>query len=275
LLFYVPLYGAIIYKYRGGGWLAFIGALLWMFVPAILVLKRIRLLTALVMIMAMAVQLTIAVAKGWFKVPKKLTICSLWASITVLPLGILAFLYHNGLLAGYQMNRISAIWDLDNDAAYVTRTVRSFGNVNLVGDTGKDVLGSLPSPNGDFLLTYLANRYGLLFVAAVVAAVAAVIITGCIATAKCKNQLGFVMGVGCMDVLLVNMLVNVLENMAVIPYTGSFMPFFSAGSSNLFLSYTFLGIILSIYKYKDAYPQHVDIGIRGRIKFGDIEIMKN
>lgn len=275
LLFYVPLYGAIIYKYRGRGGFAFLGALLWMFVPAILVLKQIRLLTALVMIMAMAMQLTIAVAKGWFKVPKKLTICSLWASITVVPLGIVAFLFHNGLLAGYQMNRISAIWDLDNDAAYVTRTVRSFGDVNLVGDTGKDVLGSLPSPNGDFLLTYLANRYGALFVAAVVAAVAAVIITGCIATAKCKNQLGFVMGVGCMDVLLVNMLVNVLENMAVIPYTGSFMPFFSAGSSNLFLSYAFLGIILSIYKYKDAYPQHVDIGIRGRIKFGDIEIMKN
>ena len=55
----------------------------------------------------------------------------------------------------------------------------------------------------------------------------------------------------------------------------SFMPFFSAGGSNIVLAYIFLGIILSIYKYKDAYPQHMDIGIRGRLKLGSIEIMKN
>ena len=43
----------------------------------------------------------------------------------------------------------------------------------------------------------------------------------------------------------------------------------------ILISYTFLGIIMSIYKYKDAYSQHVDIGIRGKIKLGNIEIMKN
>ena len=32
---------------------------------------------------------------------------------------------------------------------------------------------------------------------------------------------------------------------------------------------------MSIYKYKEAYSQHIDIGLRGRLKLGNMEIMKN
>ena len=78
-----------------------------------------------------------------------------------------------------------------------------------------------------------------------------------------------------MNVLHANLIINVFPNMGVVPYADSFMPFFSAGKSNIVLAYIFWGIILSIYKYKDAYPQHMDIGIRGRLKRGNIEIMKN
>ena len=275
MLLYVPLYGAIVYKYRGGSARAFFKALIWMIIPAVFVLKWPRFMTALVLVMTMAVQLSIAVAKGWFKVPKKITIAALWASITVLPLAILALLYRTGSLASYQMERIRAFLYLDNDAAFLTRTVRSFNEVNMVGDSGKELLGALPNPNSDFLLLYLANKYGLVIVLVVVAAVVAMIVTGCIASAKSKNQLGLVMGVGCMNVLLANLIINVFQNMGVVPYADSFMPFFSAGGSNIVLAYIFLGIILSIYKYKDAYPQHMDIGIRGRLKLGNIEIMKN
>jgi len=142
--------------------------------------------------------------------------------------------------------------------------------VNFVGGSGKEVLGYLPNPNSDFLLTYLANKYGALIVVAIIASVAAIIITGCIASAKSKNQLGLIMGVGCMNDLFVNMLLNLFENLGIIPYTDSFMPFFSVGGSYIVLAYIFLGIILSIYKYKDAYPQHLDIGIRVKLK--DLEL---
>ena len=270
MLFYIPLYGAIIYKYRNGGADAFFKALLWMIVPAIFVWRWPRSMAALAMVMSMAVQLSIAVAKGWFRIPKKLTICTLWASITVLPVGLITVLYNLNLLSGYKMARIRAIWDMNMDQSYVTKTVRSFNDVNFVGDSGKKVFGYLPNMNSDFLLTYLANKYGAFIVIMIVATVAAIIITGCIAAAKSKNQLGLVMGIGCMNVLLVHMLVNLFENMGVIPYTGSFMPFFSAGGSNIILAYIFLGIILSIYKYKDAYPQHLDIGIKMKLK--DIEL---
>ena len=266
MLLYIPLYGAIVYKYRGGGILDYFKALIWLLIPALFVIRWPRFMTAMVLIMTMVLQLTIAVAKGWFKIPKIPVIVAMWSAITIIPVGIVYFLYSNRLLADYQMDRIRAFLYLDNDASYITKTVRSFTDVALTGNTGKELLGALPNPNSDFLLLYLSNKYGLLLVAIIVAAVSSVIIIGCMASVKSKNQLGLVMGAGCMNVLLVNMLINVLENLGVIPFADSFMPFFSAGGSNIVLAYIFLGIILSIYKYKDAYPQHLDIGIRVKLK---------
>lgn len=276
MLLYIPLFGAIVYKYRGGGASAFIKTLIWMIIPVLFVMRWPSLFTSIVLLTTMAVQLSIAVAKGWFKVPKKITITTLWAAITVLPVSVIAILYAGGFMSDYQIDRINSIFNADNEASYVTNTVRSLGTVNFVGNTGKDVFGVLPESNSDYLLTYLANRFGALMVIVILATVATVIITGCIASAKSKNQLGLVMGVGCMNVLLVNMVVNLFENLGILPYTASFMPFFSAGASNIVLAYIFLGIILSIYKYRDAYSQHVDTAIRFRIGLGkDIELIKN
>ncbi|WP_051538313.1 FtsW/RodA/SpoVE family cell cycle protein [Butyrivibrio proteoclasticus] len=275
VMLYVPLYGAILYKYRGGGAFAFIKALCWMVVPVMIVVSWPQLMVAVVLVLTMTVQLTIAVAKGWYKIPVKRTIAGLWACVTVLPVTALLLAYKGGLLADYQIKRIRGILYMDYDASYVTRLVRSYSDVNLVGGSGQEVLGNLPNCNSEFLLTYLANKLGLVAVISLVASVFAVIIMGCLFTVRSKNQLGLVMGVGCMNVLLVNGLVNMCENMGILPYTSSFMPFFSAGASNIVLAYIFLGVILSIYKYRDAYPQHVDVKIRGRIKIGNAEIVKN
>jgi cell division protein FtsW (lipid II flippase) len=80
----------------------------------------------------------------------------------------------------------------------------------------------------------------------------------CMAMAA-NNQLGMVMGSGCMMALLASALVNMGAAFGIIPFFSSFFPFISAGGSNLLVSYAFLGIIMSIYKYKTAYPQHMDI----------------
>lgn len=259
MLLYIPLYGAIIYKYRGGNVGAFLKVLAWMIIPEIVVLRWPSLMTAIIIMYTMVMQLSIAIFKGWFKIPRIPVIIALWSMITIVPAAFVYFLYANSYMASYQMARIRAFIYTDNDASYMTRTVRSLTDVLFVGDSGKEILGALPNINEDFLLTYLANRYGLLLVAFIVALVLALIVMGIISSVKSKNQLGLVMGAGCMNVLLLCALINVLENLGLFPYTVTFMPFFSAGSSNIVLSYIYLGIILSIYKYKDAYPKHVSI----------------
>ena len=93
-----------------------------------------------------------------------------------------------------------------------------------------------------------------------VIAVAGLIVLGIIASYKSKNQLGQVMGSGCMMWLALYAVVNICVGFGILsPYFGSFFPFLSY--NRLIASYAFLGIILSIYKYKNAYPAHVDIGI--------------
>ena len=43
------------------------------------------------------------------------------------------------------------------------------------------------------------------------------------------------------------------------PPTATFFPFLSAGGSYIVVSYGLIGIVLSIYRYKNVYPRHVKV----------------
>ena len=71
MLFYVPIYGAILYKYHGWGYKGLMRAIIWMIAPVILVCAMPALMTACVMLVSMLVMLTIAIQKNWFTVRKR------------------------------------------------------------------------------------------------------------------------------------------------------------------------------------------------------------
>ena len=133
--------------------------------------------------------------------------------------------------------------------------------------------GCVSSPTGSYILTYIAATWGLVIGLVVVIIVAALIVFGFVSMAKSKNQLGQIMGCGCMMWIAVNAIANIIVGFGIVPefYT-SFFPFIS--NSNIVISYVFLGILVSVYKYKDAYPQHVDIGTHGNNKVKKLEIIK-
>lgn len=62
-------------------------------------------------------------------------------------------------------------------------------------------------------------------------------------------------------VFLASTLINILENIGAFPPTVTFLPFISAGGSYVIMSYGLMGIVLSIYRYKNVYPRHVKINI--------------
>lgn len=64
-----------------------------------------------------------------------------------------------------------------------------------------------------------------------------------------------VMGFGCGMIILLNILLNLLGALGIIPPASSFLPFLSIGRSNILLCYALVGIIMSIYRYKDVYPK--------------------
>ena len=276
MLLMVPAYAGIIYKYRGKGIGALIKSLLWIIIPCGIVFIKFQKMPAVVMTISMLAQLTIAIIKGWIKVPKIPAIVSMWAFFTAIPVAFLAIMYRFGLLAQYQMDRIRVMLNTDSEAYYTIRMVREITkSSSQSGKTSSEIIGVLPNPDSYYILTYILATWGDAVLIAVITVVAAVIVAGFVISSKAKNQLGVVMGSGCMMALTVNAFANMCAGFGITPYFSSFFPFISSGGSNLLISYAFLGIIMSIYKYKDAYSQHVDIGIRGKIKLGNIEIMKN
>lgn len=260
MLFYVPIYGGVIYRYHGLGYQGFLKAVVWMVLPVFLVMRMSAIMTAGIMLISMLVMLTIAVLKDWFIIPKKKSIAGLWGIFMVLPAVSLFGMYVGNVLASYQKARIQAFVSDSGDANYLTATIRSFLKTNkMIGSSGADISGKLPGFNADYLLMYLSSTYGMI-AAILVCCVLAVLILFIFGTAmKQKNQLGMMMGCGCGMVFLVSFLINVLENLGIFPPTATFLPILSAGGSQIVISYGLMGIVLSIYRYKNVYPRHVKV----------------
>ena len=118
--------------------------------------------------------------------------------------------------------------------------------------SGNDVIGSLPEFNSDYIFSYILNSYGSIAGIVVVAVLAALVMFIFGASIKQKNELGMVMGFGCGMIILLNILLNLLGALGIIPPASSFLPFLSIGRSNILLCYALVGIIMSIYRYKDC-----------------------
>ncbi|MBQ7766946.1 MAG: FtsW/RodA/SpoVE family cell cycle protein [Lachnospiraceae bacterium] len=268
MMFYVPIYGAILYKYRGGGIVSLLKSVGWLILPVIITFRMPNIIVAGMIMISMLIQLTTAIFKGWFQVKAKRTVAVLWSVFMVLPAIALFMMYQFHLLASYQEERIRAFFQASGDGFYLTARLRTLcQNISLVGNSGNDVIGTLPDFNRDYVFSYILNCYGILFGIVVVAILALLVMFIFSTSVKQKNELGMVMGFGCGMVFLLNSVLNVLGAMGLIPPTSSFLPFFSVGRSNIVLCYALIGIVMSIYRYKDVYPK--------KLKASDVSIQKN
>ena len=255
MMFYIPIYGAILYHYRNGGVAALLKSLIWLMIPVLITFYMPNLNVAIIMMISMLIQLTAAIRKGWFRIPVKRTIVGLWAVFLLLPMMILPIMYAFHVLEEYQEERIRAFLSASGDGFYMTSMLRTLSkNILLIGNSGNDVLGRLPEFNRDYVFAYILNSYGSIAGILVAAVLAALVIFIFGASVKQKNELGMVMGLGCGMIFLLNVLVNLLGSLGLIPPVSSFLPFLSIGRSNILLCYALVGIIMSIYRYKDVYP---------------------
>ena len=258
MMLYVPIYGGILYKYRDGGKKAFFKAILWMIVPIVITFRMPNFVVAGILLIGMLVLLTASLIKGWFQMSVKRTIVCLWAGFMVLPMVMLFVMYSCHLLADYQVARIRSFFLASGDGFYMTSMLRTLcENIPWIGNSGKDVVGRLPEFNTDYIFSYILNSYGSIAGMVVIAMLAVLVMVIFGASIKQKNELGMMMGFGCGMIFLLNILINLLCTMGVIPSASAFLPFLSVGKSNIILSYALIGMVMSIYRYKDVYPRNV------------------
>ena len=263
LMFYVPVYGGILYKYRNGGMLEFLKAIVWFIIPVFIMFRLPNVTVAIILFISMLILLTVSLLKGWFKVNVKRVIISLWTIFTVIPAAVLHFMYEFDMLSEYKASRITSFFSESGEQSYLTSILREFcENITWIGSSGNDVIGSVPNYDSDFIFSYILNNYGIMAGIIIAAVLTGLVIIIFGSATKQKNELGMVMGVGCGMILMLNILINLLGSIGVLPPVSSFLPFFSVGRSNIILSYALVGVVMSIYRYKDIYPKSVAEKVR-------------
>lgn len=90
MMFYPVLFGAILYQYYGSGIGGIIKSLLWMILPVFLILRLPSLITAILLFFSMAVVLSLAVWKGWFRISKKIFLSLFWVIVALAPVVLLS-----------------------------------------------------------------------------------------------------------------------------------------------------------------------------------------
>ena len=272
----VPIFAGILYKFRGQKSRAVSKAILLIIATSAIAFKLIGIYDAAVIAICMLVELTIAIKKEWIKIPKVPTLISIWSLFTVGPAVLIWYIYKNldffhqkGLVGLDEMQSFkSGLTAYDSGEAG-----RILSGMKLIGSSRISSFGgryTIPASNlvhggGRSVLIDMVALWGLLVSVVAIIAVSALIVYGFVTVSKTKNQLGIVMGSGSMMWLAVNTICNVFYEFGILPgvCSDSIFPFISL--CNPIASYALLGIILSIYKYKNAYSQHVDISIRSKL----------
>ena len=252
LMLYVPVYGAILYSYYGEGYKGLVKAALWAVPPLFIALMMSSLTLFLILSVCMISLLVLAVVKKWFQVKQKRVVIG--AAILVLAItGILQIAN-----APYQMDRIRNFLAGDVESNYVTKVLKNcFTGSILIGKGVEELKTTLPDYNNSFILAYLTGTYGYIICTAVCAVLVLLIVAIFSIVFRQKNQLGMMMGFGSGMILFTNIAINLLENFGVLPTSQTFLPFFSKGGSCMYVCYILMGVILSVYRYKDVYSVHL------------------
>ena len=258
---------AVLYSMRGNqqGYMGVVKAVLWQILPVWIILRIPNLSMALSVEFTFLILLSIAICKGWFKVNKRRTLTALWSIVILLPVAAITAMARLGYVHSYQRARISAFIHPDgNDAGTFWGTIRSM--IRGAHLAGRGEYENVWFFNRDYMLTFIIHYYGILAAVIVTGIVGGILLWFLKKTGKQKNQLGMIMGTGCITVLMIQFAGYVLENLGYFPLSNNYCMFLTTGGSGMMISYMMLGILLSIYRYQNVLAEPQTMGRRDKIQ---------
>lgn len=104
----------------------------------------------------------------------------------------------------------------------------------------------LPAKHTDFILAVLAEEWGFLGVATVLALYALYLSNAAAVAARARDRAGILLVVGLVSVVAFHILYNSAMVIGLLPITGIPLPFLSYGGSFTLLNYTILGLVLGV-----------------------------
>lgn len=159
----------------------------------------------------------------------------------------------------YRMKRIAAFLDPSHDPAGVSYQINqamiAIGSGGLWGrgfGHGLQKFGYLPEPHNDFILAMIGEEWGFVGVLAIILAFAAFALIGYRIARQAEDLFGFLLAVGLTNLVVVQALLHIAVNMAVVPTTGFTLPFVSYGGSSVLVCLTAVGILVSVARRAKA-----------------------
>ena len=140
MVLFVPIFGGLLYAYRGEGWKGLGKILLWMLVPVFLTFRIPAFSQGVVLWTTLLMLTAVAVYKRWYRVSRKAALPVLGALFAALP----AFFLGAGMLghlATYQMARIQAFLTNSWDNNYLAIQMRKIlMGSRLAGGNAENVM---------------------------------------------------------------------------------------------------------------------------------------
>ena len=153
----------------------------------------------------------------------------------------------------YVADRILAYRDpwahADDQGFQLVQSFVAFARGGLLGvglGDGRQKLYYLPEAHTDFVLSVLAEELGLVGVAFVIGAFAALLIAGCRIALQSRDRFNFLMAAGMTALLTVPAALNAAVVMGMVPPKGIAMPFLSYGRTSLLVSFIAVGTLVGI-----------------------------
>ena len=221
---FLPLYGAILYRYRGQGYEVIWKAIVWMLPAVVVVFYANSLMLALLLcVFSMVIFLLLYAGMVW------------------------------KFGAVYQKERLQMLLPpYGEEISAVMEPLRSAAaNSHMVGSSAQAMKGLEMYGDRDFLFTYILSFCGILTAVLFISLIAVLLFYLLKHTLRERNQAGRIMGLGCTVVLVGRLVIYLLGNLGLQPYGDGYCPFLSTGGSSAVVTGILLGLLFSIYRYQN------------------------
>ena len=221
---FLPLYGAIQYRYRGQGYEVIWKAAAWMLPAVVVVFYANSLMLALLLcVFSMVIFLLLYAGMVW------------------------------KFGAVYQKERLKMLLPpYGEEISAVMEPLRSAAaNSHMVGSSAQAMKGLEMYGDRDFLFTYILSFCGILTAVLFISLIAVLLFYLLKHTLRQRNQAGRIMGLGCTVVLVGRLVIYLLGNLGLQPYGDGYCPFLSTGGSSAVVTGILLGLLFSIYRYQN------------------------
>ncbi len=262
MMLYIPVFAGILYELRGKGRWVMARIVLWMILPVIspFFTGDLSIPSALFILLAETVLIFIAVHKNWYDIDKKIVYGGFSAVFAGLIMAGTAFIlrlntYQSARFANWLSNLGvgSGITD-DTGVNYLNAQLgKVFAHSAIIGksDEAVRIMSDIPGYWADLVMGSMAAICGLAMVAGIIICMLALATYMIIISARQKNNLGYITGCACGIVVALQSISNILIVFGLLPMTGSTLPIFTSSISYCIVDYAMIGMVLSIYRYKD------------------------